>query len=286
VYLIGNAVTISTTITVGSPPVNTDPSTITLVVTKPDGTFDTFNSGSLTHAGTGQYTYNYLPLTSGGYRYVWTTTVPASASDGVFLVEDATTTVLTVAEAKLHLGQTGTTQYDTVIGDLIDTAVGVVEGIVGPLSPKTFSETYSGGSPVIILRHVPVLSVTSIVESWGATNYTLTNEPVGGASDQYGYDIESPKSGQIVRRTVGGYPFPFFPGMGNIAITYVAGRTSVTPKQKLAVVRQLRLLWADYQSGRTAKGNSPQQRAAGPFPSIDPGIYDLLQEDAMVPGIA
>jgi hypothetical protein len=44
-YLIGNAVTISTTITTGTPAVAVDPSTITLTVTKPDSTVDTFAVG-------------------------------------------------------------------------------------------------------------------------------------------------------------------------------------------------------------------------------------------------
>jgi hypothetical protein len=281
-YLIGNAVTISTTITTGTPAVAVDPATITLTVTKPDSTVDTFTIGSLTHTGTGAYSYIYIPATSGGYRYVWTTTVPASASDGVFLVEDATTTVLTVSEAKTHLGQAGTDQYDAVIGDLIDAAVGVVEGLVGPLFPRTFTETYNGGGYSIILRHTPVISVTSVTENWGPTTYTLTNQPVGSSTDAYGYDIENVYAGELVRRTVGSYPFPFFAGKGNITVTYVAGRTSVPPDIKLAVIRQLRDLWSDYQSGRTTgRGSQP------PLPyGVSNMVADLLQPHLLQPGIA
>jgi hypothetical protein len=254
---------------------------LNLTVTKPDATVDSFAIGALTHGGTGSYSYLYTPLTSGAYRYEWLATVPGYASDGTFYIADEPQTVLTLAEVKGHLAITDTA-HDSQLPDIITAAVGVVEGLIGPLTPKTYSETYSGGGYSIVLRHVPVISVTSVVESWGNTNYTLTNEPVGGTSDAYGYDLEDPKAGLIVRRTVGGYPFPFFSGMGNIAITYVAGRTSVPPDVKLAVIRQIRDLWSDYQSGRTQG-----RQNTGPLPyGVSNMVTDLLQPHMMQPGIA
>ena len=83
--LIGGAATLSTTITVGG--LATDPSTLQLVVTKPDGTTDTFTLADLTHVSTGKYSYVYVPATAGLYWYVWTSTNPDSASQGSFTVD-------------------------------------------------------------------------------------------------------------------------------------------------------------------------------------------------------
>lgn len=278
--LLGNAISLSTTVTdpSGTP---TDPATLTLVVTKPDSTSDTFNIGSLTHGSTGNYSYTYTPAITGAFRYQWTATVPSFSSDGLFEVDGETSTALTLADAKRHLVVTETT-HDAVIQDLINAAVGVIEGLIGPITPKTYTETYSGGGYTIVLRHTPVVSVSSVTENWGTINYTLTNQPVGQATDAYGYDIENPYSGTLARRTVGSFPFQFFPGEGNVAVTYTAGRTSVPPDVKLALIRQLRLLWADYQSGRTT-GKQSQQ---GPLPMVDPYIADLLGPHMLVPGIA
>ena len=278
--LLGNAVALATTVTDPSGTA-TDPATLTLVVTKPDATTDTFNIGALTHGGTGVYSYLYTPLASGFYRYQWTATVPSFSSDGLLEVDAETATALTLVDAKRHLGVTETS-HDAVIQDLVNAAVGVIEGLIGPITPKTYTETYSGGNYTIVLRHTPVISVTTVTENWGTINYTLTNQPVGQATDAYGYDLENPYSGTLARRTVGSFPFPFFAGEGNIAVTYVAGRSSVPPDVKLALIRQLRLLWADYQSGRT----TGKQSQSGPLPLVDPYIADLLGPHMLMPGIA
>lgn len=193
--------------------------------------------------------------------------------------------VLTLDQVKGHLGIDLTdTTHDTQLTDIISAAQGVVEGLVGPLSAVSYTETYNGGGYDIILRHVPVVSVESIVESWGYQQYTLTLQPVGQSVDQWGYDIENPASGRIVRRGVGGWPFPFFQGVGNIAVSYTAGRTDLPGDIELALIRQIRLLWADYQSGRA--GPKPRQQNGGPLPLVDPYIADLLGQHLLQPGIA
>ena len=83
--LLGGALSLQTVITVNG--VATDPSTLSLVVTKPDGTDDSFTIGQLTRTGTGTYAVTYTPTQSGLHWYVWTSTSPASASQGSFTVD-------------------------------------------------------------------------------------------------------------------------------------------------------------------------------------------------------
>jgi uncharacterized phiE125 gp8 family phage protein len=280
-YLIGNAVTISTTITTGTPAVAVDPSTITLTVTKPDSTVDTFAVGSLTHGGTGIYSYVYLPATTGAYRYVWTTTSPASASDGTFYVAASCQAIVTAAEVRAHLNLTDATQ-DVELQGFISAAQAIVENITGAVVPAVYTETYDGGMTAIILRHTPVLSITSVTENWGPTAYTLTNQPVGSSVDAWGYDLENANSGKVVRRTVTGFPFPFYRGVGNIAITYTAGRASVPADIRLAALRLIEHLWSS-QQGRAGRMQQDNPGAAHAVPYF---VQELLEPHMTMPGIA
>lgn len=193
--------------------------------------------------------------------------------------------VVTLSDAKGHLGiDLADTTHDAQLNDLIAAAQGVIEGMIGNLSAVSYTETYDGGSYVIVLRHTPVIAVQSLTENWGTITYTLTNQPVGQSTDAYGYTIGDPAAGTIERRTVGSFPFQFFAGEDNVAITYTAGRTDLPFDIKLALIRQLRLLWADYQSGRTMKAGARQQ--SGPLPLLDPYVVDLLGPYLLQPGIA
>lgn len=66
------------------PTVLTDPSTITLIVTKPDSSTDTFTfaGGQLTKLAVGIYYRDYVPATKGVYsfRFTGTGTFPATGT--------------------------------------------------------------------------------------------------------------------------------------------------------------------------------------------------------------
>src|SRR2546422_8107242 len=87
------------------------------------------------------------------------------------------TSLVTIAETKIHLNiRSGDTSHDTEIQGSIDAATPVIEDVVGNVIGTTYTaEEYDGhGLPFIVLRHVPVYSVTTIVEYWANTAYTLT----------------------------------------------------------------------------------------------------------------
>jgi len=281
-YLIGNAVTISTTITTGTPPVATDPSTITLVVTKPDNTTDTFNVGQLTHTGTGAYTYVYLPATVGAYRYVWTTTSPASASDGTFFVAASSLELVTANDVRQHLNLTDTTQ-DVEIQGFIAAAQAIVENITGPVLPKDVTETFDGGQVSIVLTEWPVLSITSVVENSNGESSTLA-EITAPYSDTTGLSYRADYSIGVLTRWSGTMQYKWAPGIGSVTVSYTAGRASVPPDVRLAALRLIEHLWTSQQrSGRTS-GNSPDIPAAGH--AIPWFVEELLQPHAKPPVVA
>jgi hypothetical protein len=196
--------------------------------------------------------------------------------------------VIDLATVKSHLDPPSGTNlgssYDADLQLIINGAQTVLEGLIGPLTAQSFTESHDGGGYAIITKHTPLIAVQSLTENWGATQYTLTNQPIGSSTDAYGYDIDDAQSGKIVRRTVGGFPFPFFAGIGNVVITYTAGRTDLPADIEMALMRQIRDLWSDYQSGRTT-GRGASQRQALPY-GVSNYVADLLQPHILPPGIA
>jgi hypothetical protein len=62
----------------------------------------------------------------------------------------------TLTDLKAHLNVT-TSDDDGELADMLDAAVDVVEGIVGPITSKTVTEThYAMSSDVLVLRRMPV----------------------------------------------------------------------------------------------------------------------------------
>lgn len=64
--------------------VETDPTTLTLEIERPDGTIDTFNLATLENPSVGFYYIDYLIPAPGKYDYRWTSTVPATVGEGSF----------------------------------------------------------------------------------------------------------------------------------------------------------------------------------------------------------
>jgi hypothetical protein len=72
-YDIGQVIRLSVTFTVDG--VEQDPSALTLEITDPDGTTITKNKGEVTNDDTGDYHFDYGPVTKHGkYTYQWSGT--------------------------------------------------------------------------------------------------------------------------------------------------------------------------------------------------------------------
>jgi len=80
-YFIGQQVVISVVFTVSG--VATDPTTVTLLITDPNGTV---TSVTPVHDSTGNYHYNFLTVTPGQHEYRWVGTGAVQAATDVTFV--------------------------------------------------------------------------------------------------------------------------------------------------------------------------------------------------------
>lgn len=157
------------------------------------------------------------------------------------------------------LAQTDTT-YLVELQTMIDAATPIVEYITGPINPLVVtSEVYptTHGESRLILRSVPVQSVQSVIEYIGITAWTLTSQPPGATVNNYGYSLDRPEAGLLVRRSAFGQEMPFLGTV--VVVSYTAGLpvingvTQVPPDVKLAVLEDIRGLFQQTQLGGRPK---------------------------------
>lgn len=157
----------------------------------------------------------------------------------------ATLPMPTVADLKAHM-QYGTDDDGTDDDELryfLTAALEVAESIVGPLAPRTVTETHYGvSSDLLVLREAPVVSLTSVST---LTPYLLADFTV---------DAET----GIVRLAAGRRIY------GDVTVTYVAGRSAIPYAVSLATLIIAAHLW------ETQRGSGP---SAGPLqPDLAPAV--------------
>lgn len=180
------------------------------------------------------------------------------------------TAIITLADVLPELNMANTpADGGTKLQGFIDAASAVIEDMVGHVINNTVTEYYDGGDTTLYLRQLPVVSISTIVETIGLIDYTLTNQPVGSPVDNFGYTLDDLKVGRVTRRSAGSSPFPFYKNAGNVAITYTYGRSTVPPNIRLATLELLRFM---YQQGQ--QGTRPAFGAPSPEPvSLTPAGY-------------
>ena len=140
----------------------------------------------------------------------------------------------TVTDLKIHDNQTSSTD-DNELQDHLDAAIEVVEGIVGPISSGTVTEThYNVSSDVLVLKRMPVASLVSVSSRVGATTTALT------LAD---YELDADTG---LLRAVSGAGF-----YGSYTVSYTVGRSALPASIKLAVLIVAEHLW------RTQRGVAP-----------------------------
>lgn len=147
----------------------------------------------------------------------------------------------TIDDLKAHANIT-TNDDDAELADMLDAAVDVVEGIVGPLGGTSVTEVHRGvRSDCLVLRRMPVESLTAISSrSWGSESaLTLAD-----------YELDADTG---IVRSVYGYGF-----CGDYVVTYTAGRTVLPAAIRLAVLVIAAHLW------QTQRGPSPVGPLAEP----------------------
>ncbi len=200
--------------------------------------------------------------------------------------------IVSLDDVKTHLNMSlsGTTN-DLELARFVDAATGIVEGVIGSVTPTTYTnEPHNGGSTSIITYHQPVISVQSVTEYTGNTVWSLTNQAVGASTDNYGYTLDDPLSGRITRRGSASYPVRFLGSQDDVLVTYTAGRLTVPSTVQLAALIIIDDLWSQTQRGTAPPipggpaSDVAQPGTSGGIPSL---ALELLEGSGMarVPGI-
>jgi hypothetical protein len=165
-FASGAPVTVSTTVRVVG--VLTNPGGITLQVRYPDGTSMT-GVPSPTTDGTGLFHVDLSALSLnqlGRYRFAWVTTgTAAGVQSGGFDIIDVFAPVhISLDEVYEHLELTGKVLADAKVSELqrmLNSAVAEQEQRVGPVAPRTVTESVYAHHGRLALSTRPVMSVTS-----------------------------------------------------------------------------------------------------------------------------
>lgn len=197
--------------------------------------------------------------------------------------------VLTTTEAKQILSVALTdSSKDSTIERLVTTVSRRLDTLVGPVVQRSVtSEAHDGGCTSIHLEMYPVSAVASVSEYRGTSGYAVTAE-TAGTQPTSGFYAERYKanrslmSGVLVRR-VSGSTDAWYPGFGNVLVTYTAGHaastTTVDPRHKEAAELMLRNLWRSYEN--TVGGVDQYDVPIQSFPTfaVPKAVRDLLAEE-------
>ncbi len=198
---------------------------VALTITLPDGTTTT---PTVTNPATGSYTAAYTPTQSGRFGVRWVATgVNACAFTDAFTVMDPTDSpVVALSEVKRHLNITSSTS-DEELRSFLATAQMAGERYTGRVfGRRTVTATLTGGTSVLALTVLPIVSVTTVVEN----GVTLT------AAD-FVADLDA---GVLYR--AGGAVWDVS-DRNTITVTYVAGYTNQPATDRQGVLEMVRHLW-------------------------------------------
>lgn len=258
-----------------------DAGSVSLVITKPDGTTVSITPN---HLSTGQYAADYLPTDPGHYNVRWTATGvnTAAYADSFDVLEASPRYIVSLADAKTLLNFTGTTSSDEEIRRYNEAATIMVETYKDETVVRTpvlgeqhcvggslTTNWYPGADPYgqyktsIFCDHRPILSLTSI-------------ESVDGL---YAWDVNlvhvNKKTGELT-------PLLGSPGFwGDVIIDYIAGYEVIPANYQEAARLIIQHLWA---TRRGLGGNLITQQLPGfniGF-AIPQAVKDLLGPQAPV----
>jgi hypothetical protein len=143
--------------------------TVTVAVIKPDGTAVS-PAPTVTNTGSGGlYTYPVTVTAAGEWNETWTLTGTVVGTEfGQYTVRAARQLAVSLQEFKTHMrfSPTGTVD-DAKLLDCLVAVTDLMEAVVGPVTPREFTEWHTVRGCVISPRHHPLVSVTSITPFQG-----------------------------------------------------------------------------------------------------------------------
>ncbi len=229
----------------------------------PDGAS---TSASLTVISTGILQLTYATTVEGHYEgYIETT--PGGRQPFSFDVV-VPRMIVSLMDIRTHLNLSSTTN-DEELRAMCMAATDYVEGIVGPVVRQTITRTFTPGSDGQVFFDGPVISVSSITDTYGyGWTYNVAN---------YYLDTSGVLTPLAYTTSRTGYP---------VTVTYVAGYTVVPALIREAALDYIKWAW---ESQRGPSG-SPFQGGEGEFPDLTTATppYKIAQklQRYVVPSIA
>ncbi|MGW1961825.1 head-tail connector protein [Streptomyces sp. NPDC001935] len=246
-----------------------NPADATLTIILPDGT--TVSPAVPAPAATGQVRVDYVTAQAG--RHVWrlVTAGPTTAYADVFDVQPAAPdSIVSLAEARAHLNmQPDETSDDDELRGFIAAATRAVERALGrKVVRRTIADRFdlSGATTQILLRNVPVQSVTSVVSADGATTWNVADLQADG------------ETGSLT--VVSGPPLT-----DSVDITYQVGMAVIPDDYRLAGKIIIGHLWETQRGTMGVQlGGDDEQYVPGRSFAIPHRALELL--DTQLPGVA
>ena len=160
---------------------------------------------------------------------------------------------------------------NTAVGEKLADAVGPI--VYGRL----LRSCMTGAATSSTLNSSPVQSVVSVVEYDNLTAATLTAETNASKPDT-AYVVDT-TAGKLTRRQANGSArFPI--GVGNIAVTYVAGRvadtTKVDERYKTAAALMLKNVWRAWENALAQSGEYDLPHLSFPSFFVPKAVKELL----------
>jgi hypothetical protein len=247
------------------------PASAALAITKPDGTLvsPAPSPGAGSQVGADWViTYDYLLPSTGLFKFAWTTTGPGTAPYPDYVSVRDFISILSITEAKAHLGKTRPTDDDE-LGNFLMACTELVESKVGFCVRRDFTDRVTDGGWQIVLPRRPILAVTSVTSVWP-----------GGPAWTGSQLITDGEAGTIAPKTP---LFPFWYGPWDVV--YTVGRTAIQERFIHAAKEQLRHLWDTQRGGQPPQllqGEEIYTATSGWSFSVPRRVLELLEQD-MVP---
>lgn len=246
-----------------------NPGSATLTITLPDGTI--VSPAVPTPTTTGKVRVDYVTAQAG--RHVWrlVTSGPTTAYADVFDVRPAIPGgIVSLADARAQLNmRTTETGDDDELRGFIGAATGAVERALGRrVVRRSFTDRFEVGRATaeLLLRNVPVLSLTSVVSADGATTWSTGNLRVDGETG-----LVTVVSGAALT--------------GAVDVTYQAGDTVIREDYRLAALIIVQHLWETQRGTMGVQlGGDNEPYMPGRGFAIPRRALELL--DTQLPGVA
>jgi hypothetical protein len=265
-YTVGDVLPFATTVLDASGAL-ANAGAMTLSVTL-DGVAVSGSPFTVTSTSTGKYDQDVPAPTGGLYLGYWQATgTNAGAHKQRFRVgSDVDHLFVSLEDMKNHLRiPLTTTTHDQKLEAFLGSATKTIEGMTGPVVPRTISERHYGDQYYVMLRRPPVLSVTSVVGIDVVNTLTAANLDV----DEFG------RAGYKIRAIL-----PF----GRYQWTYQAGRVGEIPEDLAEAVKELvRDRWDSQRgasslpvTGSAAAAYEPYRAATKLSPLVESMISDYV----------